>query len=135
MRRNVAAPCILYAEDRDRIAGYYTLSATGIQAADLSDEMIRRLPRYPTLPAVLLGRLAVDLDYQGHGLGEMLLLTALERALTHNDQIAALAMVVDAKDDAAERFYARYGFHRLTDSPRRLFLPMQTIAHLLSEEG
>lgn len=135
MRRNVAAVFVLQDLEEGRLAGYYTLSATAIGLTELPDELARRLPRYPDLPAVLLGRLALDTRYQGQGLGEMLLMDALARTLTHSQQIAALAVIVDAKDEAAERFYRRYGFEQLVDQPRRLFLPMQTIATVLAESA
>ena len=131
VQRHVAAVFVLQDGAEERIAGYYTLSATAIGLTDLPDDLARRLPRYPDLPAVLLGRLAVDSRYQGQGLGEILLMDALARALTQSQQIAALAVIVDAKDEAAVGFYQRYGFQQLVDQPRRLFLPMQTIAALL----
>ena len=132
MQRHVAAVFVLEDGEAGQIAGYYTLSATAIGLTDLPDDLARRLPRYPDLPAVLLGRLAVDSRYQGQGLGEILLMDALARALTQSQQIAALAVIVDAKDDAAVGFYQRYGFQQLVNQPQRLFLPMQTIAAVLA---
>jgi predicted GNAT family N-acyltransferase len=78
----------------------------------------------------LLGRLAVDTDYRGIGLGGHLLLDALQRALLHSGEIAAWAVIVDAKDAAAEQFYSRYGFMALPQTAHRLFLPMATVADL-----
>jgi ribosomal protein S18 acetylase RimI-like enzyme len=132
MQRHIAAVFVLQDGEEAKIAGYYTLSATAIRLIDLPEGLSRRLPRYPDLPAVLLGRLAVDAAYQGQGLGEILLMDALTRALTQSQEIAALAVIVDAKDEAAVGFYRRYGFQQLEDQPRRLFLPMQTIAALLA---
>ena len=132
VQRHVAAVLVLQDAEAGRIAGYYTLSATAIGLTDLPDELARRLPRYPDLPAVLLGRLVLDSDNQGQGLGEILLMDALARALTHSQQIAALAVLVDARDEAAVGFYQRCGFQQLVDQPWRLFLPMQTIAMVLA---
>ena len=130
VQRHVAAVFVLLDGEEGKIAGYYTLSATVIGLSDLLDDLARRLPRYPDLPAVLLGRLAVDSHYQGQRLGEVLLMDALTRALTQSQQIAALAVIVDAKNEAAVGFYQRYGFQQLVGQPRRLFFPMQTIAAL-----
>ena len=74
---------------------------------------------------------AVDQATKGQGLGEHLLLDALNRSLTHADQIAAMAVVVDAKDESAASFYRRFGFIALQAEPSRLFLPMRLVAQLL----
>lgn len=79
----------------------------------------------------LLGRLAVDRSTQGQGLGAHLLLDALHRSLAHADQIAAMAMVVDAKDESAASFYRHYGLIPLQAQPGRLFVPMRSAAQLL----
>ena len=99
--------------------------------ADLPDDLARKLPRYPQLPVTLLGRLAVDKSAKGLGLGEHLLLDALHRSLTHADQIAAMAVLVDAKDENAVSFYRHYGFLPLQAQPSRLFVPMRLVAQLL----
>lgn len=129
-RRRVAACYVLVDEDGGRVAGYYTLSAGSVELEALPSEVSARLPRYPHVPVVLLGRLAVDGRYQGQGLGRRLLVDALLRALAVVPQVAAYAVVVDAKDEAAAQFYERYGFQRLLDRPLTLFLPVATIAQL-----
>lgn len=116
------------AHEAGRIVGFYSLAASGVALADLPEDVVRRLPRYPLVPGTLLGRLAVDRTWQGHGLGEHLLLDALFRSL--RSEVASYAVVVDARDEAAMRFYDRYGFRPLGRSNRRLFLPMSTIARL-----
>jgi predicted GNAT family N-acyltransferase len=123
----VAAPFVLRAADSSRIVGYYTLSAATIELQELPVAVARRLPRYPLLPAVLIGRLAVDRAFTGQGWGEILLVDALRRSLAQSRQIAAMAVVVDAKDAAARRFYERYGFQPLVEHQNRLFVPMKTI--------
>jgi len=126
-RKNVAAPFVLVLPD-GAIAGYYTLSATGIGLSELPAQTTRKLPRYPLLPATLLGRLAVDLRYRGRGYGRLLLADALLRSL--RSEIASFAVIVDAKDDGARRFYERESFLPFPDQPKRLFRPMADIAGL-----
>jgi ribosomal protein S18 acetylase RimI-like enzyme len=109
-----------------RIAGYYTLSSASIPMVDLPPEEARRLPRYPSLPAVRIGRLAVDRRFQGRGLGAALLADAAHRAI-HSD-IAAFTLLVDAKHEQAVAFYRRHGFQTLASQPMTLFLPLATAA-------
>ena len=129
--RRVAAPFVAVRPPDTRVLGYYTLSASVLTLADLPEDLARKLPRYPQLPVTLLGRLAVDQSTKGQGLGEHLLLDALHRCLAHADQIAAMAVVVDAKDESAAAFYRHYGFIPLQAQPSRLFVPMRSIAQLL----
>ena len=98
--------------------------------ADLPDELARKLPRYPQMPVTLLGRLAIDNTLSGQRMGQFLLMDALWRSLTAAAQIAAMAVVVDAKDKSAEAFYAHFGFIPLQQQPARMFLPMKTVASL-----
>jgi GNAT superfamily N-acetyltransferase len=133
-KKGVAAVFVLTPDGRT-IAGYYTLSQFSIRLHDIPPETARRLTRYPEVPATLLGRLAVSDEYRGRGLGEKLLLDALQRCLHHSRQIASLAVVVDAKNDEARRFYLRYGFLDLPGVPNRLFIPMGTIEQLPLREG
>jgi len=117
------------------IAGYYTLSQYAIDAGELTSEVATRLrvPKYEKLPATLLGRLARSLEFKGAGLGELLLMGALKRALEHSRNIASLAVVVDSKDEKAKAFYRAYGFIDLPDHPNRLFIPMHTVEQLFHE--
>lgn len=132
-RRNVAVPFVSLTAER-RIAGYYTLSSTALKGEDLPPELAKklRLPRYPDLPATLVGRLAVDRAYRGHRLGELLLLHAVKRAWMGSLQVASLGVLVDAKDESARQFYLRYEFLSFPENRQRLFLPMQTIARLFA---
>jgi predicted GNAT family N-acyltransferase len=130
MRRHVAGVFVAYEAESTTVAGYYTLSATSIELADLLQDMAKRLPRRPTLPAVLLGRLAVDQRYRGQRVGELLLMSALRRSARLRTDIGMIAVIVDAKDDRARSFYERYGFMRLEEQEFRLFLPMKTIDQL-----
>lgn len=132
VRKRVAAVYIL-TPDGKTVAGYYTLSQYAVDAGELQEEVARklRLPKYDKLPATLLGRLARDEQFRGYGLGEILLMGALKRALEHSRNIASLAVVVDAKDEKAVEFYKRYGFINLPDHHHRLFIPMRTVDELL----
>lgn len=129
--KRVAAPFVAVNPPNTRVLGYYTLSASVVTLTDLPDELTRKLPRYPQLPVTLLGRLAVDQSARGQRVGEHLLLDALHRSLTHADEIAAMAVVVDAKDENAAAFYRHYGFIPLQAQPRRLYVPMRVVAQLL----
>jgi ribosomal protein S18 acetylase RimI-like enzyme len=134
--RNVAKTFVLFDIQAERVAGYYTLSSSSVQLVELPSETQRTLPRYPFVPVVLLGRLAIDRDYQEQHLGEVLLFNALRRAFAVGTrEIAAMAVIVDALHDGARRFYERYGFQRFSNDTLGLFLPMQTIAQLLDEGG
>jgi ribosomal protein S18 acetylase RimI-like enzyme len=124
IRRRVAA-CFVALADGSRIAGYYTLASASLLLSDLPASTGNRLPRYPTVPAVRMGRLAVDQTFKGQGLGGALLADALARAA--RSEIAAFALMVDAKDEAAAAFYRHHGFIALPDSPRTLFLPLANI--------
>jgi GNAT superfamily N-acetyltransferase len=130
----VAVPYVLVSSD-GRIAGYYTLSSDNIRADDLPPEIVKqlKLPRYPVMGATLVGRLARDLSFRGQGIGEILLIDALKVALTMSRQIASVAVLVDAKDDNAHRFYEGFGFVAFPESVKRLFLPMRTIERLFPE--
>lgn len=130
-RKNMAAPFVLVLPN-GTIAGYYTLSATALQLGELPERTVRRLPRYPLVPATLLGRLAVDFHHRGKGYGRFLLADALYRAL--RSEIASFAVVVDAKDETARRFYVRESFLPFPDQPMKLFRPMADIAGLFKGE-
>ena len=130
-RRNLAAVFVLAEATTGRVAGYYTLSAFTIEPTSLPAALTKRLPRYAALPTVLLRRLAIAGRDRGQGLGERLLIDALARSYRQREQIAAMAVVVEAKDDAARTFYERYGFVRYEDHPYRLYLPMTTIGSLI----
>lgn len=132
-RKRVAAPFVLCEAASNTVLGYYTLSALSIDVGAWPDDVARKLPRYPLVPATLLGRLAVDSTVRGTGAGEHLLMDALHRAVVASRDVASVAVIVDAKDDTAASFYTRYGFVRFPDQPRRLFLPMAVIEQLFRD--
>lgn len=126
-RKNVAAPFVMVLNDGS-IAGYYTLSSMSLQLTELPEQTARKLPRYPIIPATLLGRLAIDRQHQGKGFGRFLLADALYRAV--RSEVASFAVIVDAKDENARRFYERESFLPLPDQPMKLFRPIADIAKL-----
>ncbi len=128
-RKHAAIPFVA-TPDGKTIAGYYTLSQYAVRLADIPENIAKKLPRYPVIPATLLGRLAVSTDFRGQGIGELLLMDAIYRALRTSREIASVAVVVDAKEEKAADFYRKYGFINLVESGGRLFLPMKTIARL-----
>ncbi|MEQ1685344.1 MAG: GNAT family N-acetyltransferase [Burkholderiaceae bacterium] len=131
--KRVAAPFVLTQPPALRVIGYYTLSASVVSTDELPVSLAKKLPRYPQLPVTLLGRLAIDQASKGRGVGQFLLMDALRRSLRAAAGIAAMAVLVDAKDEAAEAFYRHFSFLPLQDQPRRLFLPMKTIAGLFDD--
>ncbi len=124
LKRRIATCFVAVSVTSQDVAGYYTLSATSVALNALSPEIAKKLPRYPVVPAVLLGRLAVNRRYQGEGLGGVLLADALQR--TARAELGVFAMLVDAKDEAAQRFYEHYGFTLLHSEVGRLCLPIST---------
>jgi len=96
IRRRIAACFVAIEQSSERIVAFYTLAAASIPTSDPPSEVIKKLSRYSTLPAVRIGRLAVDLNFQGRGLGAGLLGDALRRILV--SPAAAFALLVDAKD-------------------------------------
>jgi len=114
------------------IVGYYTLSQFSVDLVELLDDLAKRLPRYPVVPATMLGRLAIASSFQGRRLGRTLLFDALHRSLEQSLQIASAGVIVDAKNESAAAFYRRYGFASILDSNQRFFLPMKTIEQMFS---
>jgi GNAT superfamily N-acetyltransferase len=131
MRRKANAAFVLTPQDApSRIAGYFTLRAYGLAPGNIPDAAKKHLPRYPMVSATLMGRLAVATEFQGRGLGAILLAKALAKAYESAAQVGSSMVVVDAIDERAARFSAAHGFIQLADS-MRLILPMRTIAALI----
>ena len=130
--KRVAAPFALTQPGSQSVLGFYTLSSSIIPVGELPPDLMKRLPRYGQLPVTLLGRLAVDRTVGGQGVGEFLLVDALRRSLEAAQQIAAMAVIVEAKDERAESFYRHFGFRPFQQTPLRLFLPMGQIATLFA---
>jgi ribosomal protein S18 acetylase RimI-like enzyme len=129
VRRHIANCFVASPLQSNSVAGYYTLSAASIPMTDLPPEQARKLPRYPVLPAALIGRLAVDRRTQGRQLGAALLFDAIARAIRAD--AAVFALLVDAKDEAAARFYRHHGFEAFSDRAARMFLPVATARRVM----
>ena len=99
--------------DGDRVIAFYSLAASSVERRRVSSRVGRNMPE--PIPVILLGQLAVDTDYQGRGLGFDLLIDAGKRALTAADVIGARAIVVQAFDEDAKKFYAPFGFLPFSD--------------------
>lgn len=124
IRRRITNCFVVVDTATSQVAAYYTLSAASIPLVDLPPDETKRLPRYPILPAVRIGRLAVDRRYQRRGLGELLPMNAVHR--TMQDAAAAFAILVDARNGQTVAFYQRYGFRPILGKPTILFLPLAT---------
>jgi ribosomal protein S18 acetylase RimI-like enzyme len=133
VKKRVAVAFVLTPDGRT-VAGYYTLSQYAVELDAIPDEIAAKLPKYPAVPATLIGRLAVSGEFRGRGLGELLLMDALNRCLKGSKHVASAAVIVDAIDDRAASFYKKYGFIDLPKIPKRLFLPMATVEKLFREQ-
>ena len=124
MKRNYAHCYVLVEKETKRLAGFYSLSATDIPLKDMPPDLARKLPRYPTIPAALIGWLGRDVGFRGQEVGAMLLRDAIVRVSA--SQIGVYALCADAIDEAAAAFYRRYLFTPFESRPRSLFLPLAT---------
>ncbi|GHS94559.1 N-acetyltransferase [Synergistales bacterium] len=126
MRRNLSSVIVLLEDDKT-IVGYYTLSQNAITAQELPENVAKKLPAQRPVSCTLLGRLAVDVHHQGQGIGRILLFHALRKAAVISKEIAAFAVIVDAKDLQAKKFYEKYNFLELQHEPLRLFIPIRML--------
>ena len=113
-------------EDSKEIAGYYCTSASSIEFTNIPDSLKKKSPKYPA-PVMLIGQLAVDRKMQGQGLGKVLLMHALSKAVRISGEMGIFAVMVDAIDESAKEFYLKYGFTALHDAESSLMLPIKTI--------
>ncbi|SFO82591.1 Acetyltransferase (GNAT) family protein [Variovorax sp. PDC80] len=125
-RRRTSVCYVAVDEQSGAIAGYYTLAASSIPLTDLDAPIAKKLPRYPSVPVARLGRLAVSLAFQGRQLGAALLWDAGQRAMQSG--MGVFALVVDAKDEVAARFYRHHGFIPFSSNPLSFVLPIATLA-------
>jgi GNAT superfamily N-acetyltransferase len=121
--------CFVALDEIGAISGYYTFAASSLPLTELTPDQIKRLPHYASLPAALIGRLAVDKRCQGRRLGGALIMDAAQRAARTDPAIFAL--VVDAKGDPAVRFYEHHLFQRFKSRPMSLYLPVSTALRAL----
>lgn len=131
IRKKITAVYIIRKKNQQNVIGFYTLSSSSIELTNLSADQIKKLPKYKSLPVILLGRLAVALQYQGKKIGEYLLLDSLIRSYNLSKQIGSYAVLIDAKDKNIAKFYKKYGFIPTKNEPLKLYLPMNTIKQLV----
>ena len=124
--RRLVTHCFVAVDTKGDVAGYYTFAAASIPVTELPEAVTRRLPRYPVLPAGLIGRLAVAASHAGHGLGAALIVDAIGRA--SRTEVAIYALIVEAKDTAAAAFYRHLGFQTFLGHNLHLFLPIAEAA-------
>ena len=130
VEKNLAAVFILTPNGKS-IAGYYTLSSYTVKLDEIPEEIARKLTRMPEVPATLIGRLARSIDLRGQGIGEILLVDALKKALQNSSHVASWAVIIDAKDEKAANFYKRFGFIPFPNIPNRSFLPMKSMQKMI----
>ncbi len=130
LKKRITAVFVLVDFPRTEVIAYYTLSAYIVEITELDNSLAKGLPRYPLLPATLLGRLAVDCNYRGQHLGELMLIDALKKALEATASVASLAVIAEAVDETAANFYRKYGFQEFQRNPNKLYLPMKSIYEL-----
>jgi ribosomal protein S18 acetylase RimI-like enzyme len=124
VKRNYAHCYVLFEKQTERVAGFYSLSATNIPLTEIPSDLARKLPRYPTVPAALIGWLGRDIEFRGQEIGALLLRDAIVRVATSN--IGVHALCADAIDKAALTFYRRFLFTPFAGRPMSLFLPLAT---------
>jgi len=130
IKRKLSACFVINDAETNVIKAYYTLSNNSIPLEVIPIEIRKKLPTaYETIPTTLLGRLAIDKNFQRQGIGRTILVDALKRSYELSKTIGSFAIVVDPLDQDAEIFYGKYGFIKLPDSGK-MFLPMKTIRQL-----
>ena len=129
-KRRLGKTFVAVRQDSKQVLGFYTLAAGAVAFKQLPSDRSRKLPKHP-IPVVLLARLAVDKSTKGLRLGEALLLDALQRSLDLSQGLGIHAVEVDAIDETAAAFYAKYGFSPLIDNPLHLYLSITTLEDLL----
>jgi GNAT superfamily N-acetyltransferase len=130
-KRKVAAPFVMVDQAR-RVIGYYTLSAYGIRPVELPPDVAKKLPKYPLIPATLLGRLVISKEHQGQKLGQILLMDVLHRSWKNKVEIASVGVVAEAIEASARNFYLHHEFLPLAEHPRKLFISMATISKVFT---
>ena len=130
--RHVSVCWVLpHPDNPDTICGYNTLSAYSIRLSDLPETVTKKLPRYPNVPAALLGRLAVNAAHQGQGFGEHLLMDAMSKVLAHSKALGTVVLVVDAKSERSAAYYQGHGLIPFPSTPLRLFIHIDTVGQAL----
>jgi GNAT superfamily N-acetyltransferase len=124
--QNISSTFVALPQKSSTVAGYYTLAERLIEFSDMPAALVKRLRRHP-IPAILLGRLAVDLAHQGKGLGQLLLVDALRTCVAAADLLGVFAVVLDAKNQRVKDWYERHGFSSFPSTPLRMFIAIDAI--------
>lgn len=132
VKRHYATCFVAVEKQSDEVAGYYTLSMGSVGLSELPESIAKKLPHYAQAPVARLGRLTIDLNYQGQKLGGSLLADAVYRVA--QSEVAAYAIVVDAINNTAARFYEHFGFLKLGSNPKTLFLPLSAAVKKLGKK-
>lgn len=127
VRRDVSSVFVAIKEQNPQVLAFYTLNATSVPLSDFPADVRRRLPKYPDVPGILLGRLAVDKSCQGRGMGAIVLADALARAAGVRGDLGAAFVLVRAKHAAARAFYEKFGFKPFSDETLFLYMAMKTV--------
>jgi predicted GNAT family N-acyltransferase len=130
LKRRVSTVFVLIDDPEFNVLAYYTLSSYTVDITVLDKTFAKHLPRYPQLPATLLGRLAVDDRQKGKRFGELMLVDALKKSLNASTKVASLAVIAEALDQVALNFYLKYGFQQFKQDPMKLYLPMKSVEEL-----
>jgi GNAT superfamily N-acetyltransferase len=133
-KRNLGRTYVAVRAGEKTVRGYYTLASGAMPVAVLPASAARKLPKHP-VPVILLGRLAVDRSAQGQRLGEGLLGDALRRCAELAERLGVHAVEVNAIDNQAKAFYAKYGFIPLADHELHLYVPIDSILGGLPRGG
>jgi GNAT superfamily N-acetyltransferase len=132
-RKHVTALHVMVRESAPSvICGFFTLSSASLRIEDSPKNIAKGLPKYRTMPAVRLGRMAVDDRFRGHDLGTLLIQEAFSIAVRLKDSVGFVAMLVDAKTDNLVNYYELRGFTRLPEAERTLFIMQPTMEQVLS---
>jgi ribosomal protein S18 acetylase RimI-like enzyme len=126
-KRDVASVFVVVDSDTNKICGYYTLAAGSIPYVSVPEDERKGVPKYESLPAVRLGRLAIDKNHQGRRLGEFLLYDAFKYAVSQS--IAWKFFIVDAKNHAIG-FYLKFGFKAFADDKTKLYIRREALVKL-----
>ena len=131
-QKKLQSVCFILEKEFGQILGYYTLSASSIHTENL-DAQIRNVlaAKYQQIPAILIGRFAIDQQFQNQGFGKLLLMDALKRCTKQAEQIGACAVFIEPKDLSAQNFYLKFGFQTLPHQTK-LFIPIQTLQKLFT---
>ncbi|MBX9836863.1 MAG: GNAT family N-acetyltransferase [Silvanigrellaceae bacterium] len=129
-KNNLARIFLAIEEDTITIAGYYTLSGNSVDLTNIPENDSKKLPKHLRVPVALIGKLAVDKNFQGQGLGSYLLMDALDRILNLSEEMGYYAVEVDAIDDKAKSFYDKYGFQSLLDDNKHMYISLKKLKQL-----